>query len=257
MANSSGAVTASNSSDSFGNPTNTGFSTRYQFTGREFDSFSGLQYSRARFYDPNLGRFISEDPIGFKGRDINWYSYVHNNPVMYFDPEGTQVRSDSRYQPYSPEDNRRMVQHVMSMPSPIQRLTRCQKGWLGKYFPDIDLDGINVHMGLPWYLPNPDNYAAHTGSRTDIYFNEKYYDPNSISTVGTAGHELTHVRQWRENGTLSFIPRYTWDLIKNGGYGPDIPFEKEAYDNGSNIRRDLEERNRNGERPCGCEGGLR
>ncbi|MFN0140151.1 MAG: RHS repeat-associated core domain-containing protein, partial [Pyrinomonadaceae bacterium] len=54
--------------------TNTSFSSRYQFTGREYDSFSSLQYSRARFYDPNLGRFISEDPVGFEAGDFNLYA---------------------------------------------------------------------------------------------------------------------------------------------------------------------------------------
>ena len=88
LANSSGALVSSNSYDSFGNPTNTNFSYRYQFTGREFDSFSGLQFSRARFYDPNLGRFISEDPIGFGGGDINLFGYVKNNPIRFTDPSG-------------------------------------------------------------------------------------------------------------------------------------------------------------------------
>ena len=87
LTNSSGSLTASNSYDSFGNPTNPAFSSRYQFTGREFDSFSGLQFSRARFYDPNLGRFISEDPIGFGG-GINMYAYVGNHSVMFVDPLG-------------------------------------------------------------------------------------------------------------------------------------------------------------------------
>ena len=62
--------------------------TRYLFTGRERDSFTGLQFSRARFYDPNLGRFISEDPIGFGGGDVNLYGYVWNNPVNFYDPSG-------------------------------------------------------------------------------------------------------------------------------------------------------------------------
>lgn len=67
LTNSTGTLTASQSYDSFGNPTNANFPTRYQFTGREFDNFSGLQYSRARWYNPSIGRFISEDPIGFAG----------------------------------------------------------------------------------------------------------------------------------------------------------------------------------------------
>src|SRR5690349_22225628 len=65
LADGSGAVTETNSYDSFGNPTNPFLSTRYQFTGREYDVNSGLQYNRARWYDPSIGRFISEDPIGF------------------------------------------------------------------------------------------------------------------------------------------------------------------------------------------------
>jgi uncharacterized protein RhaS with RHS repeats len=50
--------------------------------------FTGLQFSRARFYDPNLGRFISEDPIGFAGGDINLYGYVWNSPLGFIDPMG-------------------------------------------------------------------------------------------------------------------------------------------------------------------------
>ena len=50
------------------------------FTGREWDSETGLYYYRARYYDPRIGRFISEDPIRFRG-GMNFYSYVLNNPV--------------------------------------------------------------------------------------------------------------------------------------------------------------------------------
>lgn len=82
------AGSASTAYDSFGNTTNASFPSRYQFTGREFDNFSSLQYSRARFYDPNLGRFISQDPIGFAGGDINLYGYVRNDPIFYRDPSG-------------------------------------------------------------------------------------------------------------------------------------------------------------------------
>ena len=90
LANSSGSVTDSNTYDSFGNGSNSGFPTRYQFTGREFDSTSELHDYRARAYDAQIGRFISEDPIGFQGGDINLYGYVENNPVNFVDPMGKQ-----------------------------------------------------------------------------------------------------------------------------------------------------------------------
>lgn len=88
LTDSSRNLTASTSYDAFGNATNANFPSRYQFTGREYDNFTGLHYYRARFYDGNLGRFISEDPIGFRGGDVNLYGYVGNNPINYSDPSG-------------------------------------------------------------------------------------------------------------------------------------------------------------------------
>jgi RHS repeat-associated protein len=51
---------------------------------------NGLYYMRARYYDPAVKRFISEDPLGFDGGDLNLYAYVGNNPVMGVDPSGLE-----------------------------------------------------------------------------------------------------------------------------------------------------------------------
>lgn len=48
-------------------------------------------YYRARYYDPALGRFLSEDPIGFKSQDTNFYRYVFNNPLKHTDPSGKAI----------------------------------------------------------------------------------------------------------------------------------------------------------------------
>lgn len=88
IANSSGTSVSATGYDSFGNATNGGVTSRYLFTGREYDGYTGLQYSRARWYSPQLGRFISEDPIGFAGGDVNLYGYVGNNPVSKIDSSG-------------------------------------------------------------------------------------------------------------------------------------------------------------------------
>lgn len=88
LTEASGAVTEQNSYDSFGNQTNTSFSSRYQYTGREYDPLSGFYYYRARWYDAKIGRFVSEDPIGFGGGDINYYGYVGNNAPNLNDPSG-------------------------------------------------------------------------------------------------------------------------------------------------------------------------
>lgn len=60
--------------------------SRLKYTGREDDG-NGLYQYRARYYDPKLGRFLSEDPIKFVA-GINFYSYVKNNPINANDPSG-------------------------------------------------------------------------------------------------------------------------------------------------------------------------
>ena len=76
-----------NDSRTFGNP--------YLFTGRRIDSESGLYYYRARHYDPQEGRFMQPDPIGFDG-GINLYTYVQNNPVNWIDPSGLDTYRQNR-----------------------------------------------------------------------------------------------------------------------------------------------------------------
>jgi len=53
--------------------------------GHTADASCGLTYMRARYYDPVIGRFISEDPAYQGG---NWYAYCGNNPVNLTDPDG-------------------------------------------------------------------------------------------------------------------------------------------------------------------------
>jgi len=48
----------------------------------------------ARYYHPGLQRFISEDPIGFGGGDVNLYAYVGNSPTNFDDPLGLDALSD-------------------------------------------------------------------------------------------------------------------------------------------------------------------
>ncbi len=73
--------------DSFGNSAGSA-RTRYLYTGRERDPDSGLMYYCARWQDPQVGRFISEDPIGFRGGELDLYVYVRNNPTRFHDPLG-------------------------------------------------------------------------------------------------------------------------------------------------------------------------
>lgn len=115
LTNPSGAVTSSLSYDSFGNVTSGSAPTRYTYSGREIDSDTSLIYYRARWYAPQQGRFISEDPLGLRGGDINLYGYVLNNPVNFRDPTGTQ-RAD-RDRPGDIEWARGLKKAIDQMPT--------------------------------------------------------------------------------------------------------------------------------------------
>ncbi|GKS09278.1 hypothetical protein YDYSY3_02780 [Paenibacillus chitinolyticus] len=79
--------------DIWGNPTvsEENISNPFRYSGEYWDSATKLQYLRARWYDPSMGRFINEDT--YEGQldnplSLNLYTYVMNNPLKYRDPSG-------------------------------------------------------------------------------------------------------------------------------------------------------------------------
>jgi RHS repeat-associated protein len=68
-------------------PADTGFIVRYRMGEQEYEQETGLYHMGARYYDPKLGRWLSEDPAGISG-GMNLYSYVGNDPVNARDPSG-------------------------------------------------------------------------------------------------------------------------------------------------------------------------
>jgi RHS repeat-associated protein len=88
LTDSSGNSLAQYAYEPFGNTSLTsGSSTNeFEYTGRENDG-TGLYYNRARFYNPSLQRFISEDPLGLSAGP-NFYAYAGNNPITRIDPFG-------------------------------------------------------------------------------------------------------------------------------------------------------------------------
>jgi RHS repeat-associated protein len=73
----------------------------FLFTGRRFDTDTGLYYYRARYYNPYIGRFLQTDPIGY-GDGMNMYAYCGNNSVSLADPSGTSPFSWCGFRRYEP-----------------------------------------------------------------------------------------------------------------------------------------------------------
>ncbi|WP_425157425.1 RHS repeat-associated core domain-containing protein [Candidatus Binatus sp.] len=84
LVNSSGTLTQLIGYTPYGQPTN----SAGQFTGQQWDSAANLIPFPARYYSPQLQRFLSEDPLGFGGGSTNLFQYANSSPVNYTDPLG-------------------------------------------------------------------------------------------------------------------------------------------------------------------------
>jgi RHS repeat-associated protein len=90
LSNGAGSVSQTYAYDSFGEQTGSSGSLTnpFQYTARELDPETNLYYYRGRYYDPAVGRFLSEDPLGYDGSDANSYAFVFDSPTNFVDPSG-------------------------------------------------------------------------------------------------------------------------------------------------------------------------
>jgi RHS repeat-associated protein len=83
----SGEVTGRTAWSAFGVPAGDVADATFGFTGHQYDASTGMHYARARYLDPGLGRFVSEDPAP----SLNPYPYVGNDPCNLVDPSGASA----------------------------------------------------------------------------------------------------------------------------------------------------------------------
>ena len=175
--------------DAFGTPTTTNtwgvFNNRFKFTGREYQSAFGIYDYRARAYHPGLGRFLSEDPMGFGAGDTNLFRYCGGDPVNCSDPTGE-----------TPIYNPRGGYFTYWMDPGRPTLTG---GYAG---------GPPGHCGV--------GCQAVSGAPDTRYW-------YSGAAVGSATMPWTVIAQgWRANGTYPSWSRGTWlvQVAKHGFQGP-------------------------------------
>ena len=132
----------------------------FRFQGQYYDEESGLHYNRFRYYDPEIGRFVSQDPIGLKGGE-NLYAYV-NNPNQWVDILGLSKRKGASAKDCSSECQLR--DHCGSGSG--------QKPWSMRYEENSGKHKKNGYwLGKNWGAPKPTN--GNLSLKTSIPFREK------------------------------------------------------------------------------------
>jgi RHS repeat-associated protein len=165
----------------------------YAFTGREWDPETGLYYYRARYYDPGVGRFPSQDPAGLRAGP-NFYAYARNNPVKFADPSGLDVINKSGCIAWVKDEDTGSV-------FPVQP---CET-WVGTH------DGVAVPGRAGTVFKTP----GKLGGQTDVIITE------SKDVVPTAGHGPLiqglgggwKDETWHQSLLNAPTPDRGWDLL--------------------------------------------
>ncbi len=234
LTDETGVITTQYAYDPFGNVTVSGqvSDNPFQYTGRENDG-TGLYYYRARYYNSELQRFISEDPIGLMG-GINKFAYTFNNPANLTDPLGLDP----------------LVVTINYWPSQYGSLTMVWNSWLPSFYTSGTI-GSNGKIALPLIYtyqygqhpmspgPDQDPYPAlnlyFLGSRDIPAFNLQTFTFTTISGLnvhagnpigsrksGSKGCHVIPGQNW--NSFMDNIPEGSSGLYINIWFIPFFPF---------------------------------
>jgi RHS repeat-associated protein len=156
ITNNVGAIQNHVTYNSFGRfitQTNPNVSTRFNYTGREFDGEAGLYYYRSRYYDPVVGRFIGEDAIGFDAEDFNLYRYVGNSPTNFTDPMGTNAAALAI--PVAGGLIILGIAGIIILTNPEAQKAAAELLRRGiRSIPIDQLDPIPLRIPMPWWFPS-------------------------------------------------------------------------------------------------------
>lgn len=162
----------------------------FQYVG-EYGTITGqhseLISMRARWYDANTGRFISEDPIGLSGGDVNFYKYANNNVISVVDPSGL-ASGQIRRRPLKPENSLgQLASHAALSLTwlfiPLDYLNKeiAHEHYFGPngYNIGYGKDGIMNKENTTSYLPAASSERYYDHEIADEVFGEMKNNPNS------------------------------------------------------------------------------
>jgi RHS repeat-associated protein len=225
LTNASATITATYSYDAFGNLlTSIGSLTNpFRYTAREADAETSLYYYRARYYDPTVGRFLSEDRIG-NDEGSNLYTYVRNAPAGLRDPTGLYT-----LQGFSPEQEQQMNDAIQSAINTLkQKQKDCKDGCAGPWGPKIIQALQQANFAFVPHLMDPDR------PRTRELCADAY--PLNSKTIHVGGAGLWGIGCCRLDSTLAHEAMHKAQNSADehlGGFGPR-EMEKKCFNCPSN-----------------------
>jgi RHS repeat-associated protein len=195
-----GAATLTRQYDPWGNPIQGSTANGYAYTGREWDSDTSLYFYRARYYDPKIGRFLSEDKAGFRAGS-NFLTYVTNNPLRFADPSG-----NVRFEKFpSKDEEQKALDAIDRIKEKLSEDCPCAGKKTDKILRKLNDPSLTIvyHVGALW--------CGYTGAGGVLGFNKKinidadafaglccYEGPAKNSLPGTILHEVIHLQFGRE-----------------------------------------------------------
>jgi RHS repeat-associated protein len=185
----------------------TGLKTRLKLAGQQYDQEVGLYYMRARYYDPALGRFLSEDPIGIAG-GLNLYAYAGNDPVNMWDPTGLDPAGGD---PCTTKDG---------SPGKLNKQGKCEPT------ATVTIPDIQVHTEPPTDVVTIQRGQRSSGSRGGATYQAKA--GQRVVFSGLVGNAIFGAGFTGAIGTYSYGMNQGWYFRLGAGTGFDISAGFEA-----------------------------
>ncbi len=153
--------------EAFGNtPASGSVSVNLRFPGQYYDAETNLHYNHFRYYDPELGRYITSDPIGLRG-GMNTYGYVEQNPIIGVDINGLTASCpslppihNSDWKPYVGDPR---VFHCGFRGFLEVRDDKCDEGPIAECFYDDDGGLVDENHKYAGCKGTPDEYPMPDG----------------------------------------------------------------------------------------------
>ena len=177
------------------------------FTGKLYDEDAGMYYFNARWYDSELGRFVTQDPA----RDgVNWYAYCNGNPVKFIDPTGLYDEESGYTEQEIKDFKKRNVQGQL-----VFLKTEVHSVDSGTNSAGIKADFMRKQLKPLMKLDGL--FYSYSGDET--FMNEELREFLNLNLEGENNYSLTDVKQ-SGSGWFQMIP-YLGDnehqKNKNGG----------------------------------------